>query len=83
MIVSCGKDGIIRLWDWRQHTKLKELKGHKGKDTSICLSPRENFLVSGGLDCKVRVWETSSGNLVQEFPNNENGVKAVACSRDG
>ena len=61
----------------------KILTGHADMVTSVSFSPDGSHIVSGSDDCSVRVWNTTSGNLVLSMCEGQNKVKSVCFSVDG
>eukprot|EP00736_Rhodelphis_marinus_P006102 Rmarinus@m.25576 len=60
---SAGNDGIVRLWDSRKSgSAVREIVAHSGPVRSLLWDARANCIVSGGLDGRVRVWDTGTGN---------------------
>src|ERR1700688_433016 len=57
------------------------LKGHTAPVRSVCYSV-SGKLASGGDDCKVRLWEPSSGKLIATLKADAS-VEAVSFQPDG
>jgi WD40 repeat protein len=93
LIATGGEDGIVggmtRLWerdptDLRQKARPKELPGSKasGKIKAVAISPDDRWLISGGEDSFVRVWDLKTepiGNPVRLAGS----ITALAISPDG
>jgi len=62
--------------------KKKILQGHDEHITSIDFSSDGKYLVSGGFDKKVKIWEVSTGQLVHSFEENNESIFSVAFSPD-
>lgn len=55
--VSVGEDSTCCLWSCSGRV-LKKFKGHKGKSIwSMCVDKGENFVITGGGDNSVRLWQ--------------------------
>jgi U3 small nucleolar RNA-associated protein 12 len=54
-IVSCSKDGSLKVWDVGQQRCVQTLPGHRGEVWSFDCSDR--WMVSGGKDADLRVWQ--------------------------
>jgi WD40 repeat protein len=68
-----------QLWDLRKHSCVKTLKGHRSEVTSICFSPDCSWLVSGGRDGAVKVWDLRANCNYQTVSSTE-PVKQVLIS---
>ncbi|RJO67133.1 MAG: EAL domain-containing protein [Myxococcales bacterium] len=69
--------------DDRKGINLERFTGHRGMVKSVTISPDGRWIISGGWDETVRVWESASGKLVRTLRGHEGGVNAVAMSPDG
>jgi dipeptidyl aminopeptidase/acylaminoacyl peptidase len=77
-------DGVIL--QWRLDSDQPERKfsaGHAGAVRSLALTPKENWLVSGGGDSTVRVWGVAKGTELNRFTKHEESVLAVLFAEDG
>jgi transcription initiation factor TFIID subunit 5 len=55
--------------------EIKTMSGHTQPITSLSFSAESSTLVSGGLDCTVRVWDVkTSGGLKKSLSNGINGA---------
>ena len=64
-------------------TLLHTLTGHRGGVWGVAISPDGQFIVSGGNDETVRVWDLQTGNLLGILIGHTSAVQAVAISPDG
>ena len=63
--------------------ELRTFTGHKGAVTSVAYSPDGKFLLSGGEDQTLKLWEVASGKEVRTFTGNRGAVTSVAFSPEG
>lgn len=59
------------------------LRGHTDWIYSIAISPDGQTLASGSFDKTIKLWELSTGSLIQTLSNHSKGVCCVAISPDG
>lgn len=74
----------IFLWDpATPQSRPIVLKGHKGDVKSLAFSPRGRYLVSGGNDTRVCLWDPRSGELESVLEGHTDRVSAVAVDAQG
>jgi U3 small nucleolar RNA-associated protein 12 len=54
---TTSKDGTVRFWDGDRFEQILLLHGHKAEASCLAISRSGAFVLSGGLDRQVRVWE--------------------------
>uniref|UniRef100_A0A7C9A9Q7 Uncharacterized protein n=1 Tax=Opuntia streptacantha TaxID=393608 RepID=A0A7C9A9Q7_OPUST len=68
--LASSMDGSIKLYDHRltKRGAIQSYEGHVNSHTRVQLGidPFERFVMSGGEDCKVRIWSIKSGELLFE-----------------
>ena len=73
-VFACGKDPKVRLTAGPKPdgspaantaTRLRDFVGHTGSVGALALTPDGKFLVTGGSDNTVRVWEVSSAKQLR------------------
>lgn len=93
VIVSGWNDGVIRAHSPETAESLWEITdAHKNGVTSLLLSNNGRFLMSGGAEGDVRVWEVQSRQLVSHLKEHtmpvtglalfDDDAHALSCSRD-
>jgi WD40 repeat protein/tRNA A-37 threonylcarbamoyl transferase component Bud32 len=71
VIVSCGEDKTIKLWDAPNGTELMTLRGHDGKVISAIFSPDGKRIASVGSDKTIRVWDSQSGKELMKLAGDD------------
>eukprot|EP00741_Cyanophora_paradoxa_P001918 tig00000523_g1857.t1 len=93
-IVSGSLKKSMRVWDAETGAELLQLQGHRGTVTSVVFSvPRGadamgrgagaqdgRWIVSGGWDDLVRVWDAETGAELLQLQGHAGGVTSVAVS---
>lgn len=83
LLVSCGKDSTLIIWDFVSKKILKTLTFQKGIITSVQFSPNGKFLISGGTDNMVYLFDLEKNKVIGEFNKHTNDVTSVAFTSDG
>ena len=93
MIVSGSTDGTVRLWNaviGKQITILNHTSWGNflfswlnAPVHSVAYSPDGNTVAAGGMDSKVRLWDTQTPKLKTTLTGHTGPVKAVVYSPDG
>lgn len=80
--LASSMDGSMRLYDRRllQRGAVQSYKGHVNSYTRIQIGvdPAERFVMSGGEDCKLRLWSIKSGELLFE-DKFSNSILSTVC----
>ncbi|XAR56192.1 hypothetical protein NMG60_11036573 [Bertholletia excelsa] len=80
--LASSMDGLIRLYDHRlvQRGPIQSYEGNVNSHTRIQLGvdPCERIVMSGGEDCKLRLWSIKSGELLFE-DKFMNSIPSTVC----
>ncbi|KAI6012810.1 hypothetical protein F5J12DRAFT_820855 [Pisolithus orientalis] len=82
IVTSSFNDPILRLWDTESTGSMGITRRHKGLVGYVSFSSDGQRLVSGGKDCRVRVWDAETGAMTAEL-FLEREVYRVGFSTDG
>ena len=82
MSSSPGAASVI-LFDAKDGTIVKELKGVEKLATCIEISPNGELVAAGGLGGEVVLWRLSDGQLLARMEGHTQEVQTVAFSHDG
>lgn len=81
---SASADHSARAWELsRQSRPPAHRLRHAAGVTDVALSPDGQLLISGSLDCTVRIWDTTSGSSVQTLRGHQDAVRSVDCAPGG
>ncbi len=83
LIVGCGLDRIIRLWDSDSGRELRQLQGHVQIAWMAAFLPGGERLVSVGEDSTIRIWNVADGAEIEQLPGHPGPVWCMAVSPDG
>jgi WD40 repeat protein len=65
---TASKDGCLMKWDLKTNKKTVFGKNqHKGQISTIAISYDGNFLVSGGRDKQIKIWNPESLEIIETF----------------
>jgi len=54
---TTSKDGTLRFWDADRFQQILVLEGHTAETNCLCINKTGAFVLSGGMDRQIRVWE--------------------------
>jgi WD40 repeat protein len=78
LAVTAARDTTLRAWRPSTGKPLCDMRGHTGPVTSILLCPVDGSVVSGSLDCSVKLWNVDDnvGTLSKSI-YTFNGIKCL------
>lgn len=84
---SASKDGAILRWDLATQTKTrlqlpaddvsKATKDHEKAVLALALSSDGKFLVSGGMDKLLRVWDAEKNEVLETFQGHRDAISSL------
>ncbi|XP_044536058.1 WD repeat-containing protein 36 [Gracilinanus agilis] len=60
-------DFSLSVLDIETRKTVREFFGHQGKINDMAFSPDGRWLISGSMDCSIRIWDLPSGCLIDCF----------------
>jgi len=81
-LASAATDGTIKLWDLVAGKERFPPEGHRGRCTSVAISPDAKTLASAGEDRTIRLWDLATAKTVRTLRGHA-AVQAVTFSPDG
>src|SRR5262249_5965824 len=79
---ALGLDSTVRVGSAGRKETVA-LEGHTKRIFALAFSPDAKWLVSGGQDNTVNVWDVSDGKLLHALTTDDQPLNAVALSPDG
>jgi WD40 repeat protein len=78
-----GSRGEVFLWDAHSGERLHTFADALGSVLALDWSPREELLVSGGIDGMLRWWDVQSGECVWVREAHQGAVQSLRISHGG
>ncbi|XP_058920761.1 periodic tryptophan protein 2 homolog isoform X1 [Kogia breviceps] len=80
---GCSGLGQLLVWEWQSESYVLRQQGHFNSMVSLAYSPDGQYIVTGGDDSKVKVWNTLSGFCFITFTEHSSGVTGVTFTTTG
>ncbi|ETN41331.1 uncharacterized protein HMPREF1541_03266 [Cyphellophora europaea CBS 101466] len=77
LLAAAGDARVVSLYDAESGEQVANLQGHEGWITSLDWSATGAYLLSGGLDGRVKVWDVEVRKCVATHSESEKGLWAV------
>ncbi|XP_074096167.1 periodic tryptophan protein 2 homolog [Cotesia typhae] len=74
--------GQLLVWEWQSETYVLKQQGHAHDMTCLAYSGDGLWIVTGGDDGKVKLWNTTTGFCVATFSEHSSRVTEVIFSND-
>ena len=71
----------LNYWQRRMHSSLKTFRGHSNRVGGVAVSPDGHLIATVSNDKTARIWDVSSGRLLQTLLGHTHWVRPVASSR--
>jgi len=82
-LLSGWSDGRVRAHDAETGKNLWHIdNAHRGGVSALQLSHNERFVITGGVEGEVRVWELRSRELVSHLKEHSGAVNSIALYKD-
>uniref|UniRef100_A0A667XMP3 PWP2 small subunit processome component n=1 Tax=Myripristis murdjan TaxID=586833 RepID=A0A667XMP3_9TELE len=80
---GCSGLGQLLVWEWQSESYVFKQQGHFNNMASLAYSPDGQYIVTGGDDGKVKVWNTNSGLCFVTFTEHTSSVTNVTFTSSG
>ncbi|KAI5941449.1 periodic tryptophan protein 2 homolog [Manis javanica] len=80
---GCSGLGQLLVWEWQSEAYVLKQQGHFNSMVALAYSPDGQYIVTGGDDGKVKVWNTLSGFCFVTFTEHSSGVTGVTFNGTG
>lgn len=80
LLVSCGKDRLVRLWDPKSPPRsncVAKLHGHNGAISSIVADPDGSQVYTASLDKSIKIWDLAAKRCSDTLLGHVAGVAAM------
>lgn len=82
-MVTCGEDGVTRMWDAPSFSQQRACPGHGGAVFCAVFHPDGSRLVTGSYDNLIKVWDVDSGDEILTLRGHTFSTTGLAFSPDG
>jgi WD40 repeat protein len=82
-LLSCGRDGTVRLWDVTTRQEIRQYLGHTDQVWAARISPDDRFVLTGCHDKKIRLFDLETGEEKKVLTGHDGPVLHVEFAPDG
>lgn len=72
--------GQLLVWEWQSEQYVMKQQGHSNEMNCVAYSPDGQYIVTGGDDAKVKVWNVNNGFCFITFSEHTSAVTAIEFS---
>ncbi|XP_037552519.1 PWP2 small subunit processome component [Nematolebias whitei] len=80
---GCSRMGQLLVWEWQSESYVFKQQGHFNNMAALAYSPDGQYIVTGGDDGKVKVWNTNSSLCFVTFTEHTSSITNVAFTSSG
>ncbi|GBP40588.1 Periodic tryptophan protein 2 homolog [Eumeta japonica] len=77
---GCPNIGQLLVWEWQSEQYVLKQQGHSMDMTCLSYSPDGLYIVTGGYDGKVKVWNTMTGFCFVTFSEHSSAITSIVFS---
>lgn len=74
--------GQLLVWEWQSEQYVMKQQGHASEMNCVAYSPDGQYIVTGGEDAKVKVWNVNNGFCFVTFSEHTSAVTAIEFSNN-
>jgi periodic tryptophan protein 2 len=78
-----SKHGQLLVWEWQSESYILKQQGHHHEMSCLSYSQDGQFIVTGGSDSKVKLWNTQTGFCFVTFTEHTSAITAVEFAKKG
>jgi WD40 repeat protein len=82
-VVTCSDDGLVNYFDLDAAQIAVSLRGHPGMVLSAAPSPCGKYVVSGGTDRSIMIWDKKTRESIYDVKLHEDSVWGIAYALNG
>ncbi|KAK9156141.1 hypothetical protein Sjap_003621 [Stephania japonica] len=82
LLATCAMNGVGRLWNMPQLSKVVPLKGHTERATDVAFSPMGKYLATASADHTAILWNTE-GTMLKKFEGHLDRLARIAFHPSG
>ncbi|KAG9300737.1 hypothetical protein G9A89_023535 [Geosiphon pyriformis] len=82
ILVSCGDDGMIKVWDLRQKDAVETFR-QQYQVTAVCFSEAGDSIFAGGLDNEITSWDLRKKIAAYNLKGHIDTISGLSLSPDG
>merc|ERR1712007_131767 len=79
LIVSCGWDRLVKVWNLNNCKLRTNLIGHTGYLNTVTVSPDGSLCASGGKDGVAMLWDLNEGKRLYSLPCEQGDIIHTLC----
>ncbi|XP_070161171.1 periodic tryptophan protein 2 homolog [Polyergus mexicanus] len=80
--IGCSHAGQLLVWEWQSETYVMKQQGHRTNMNCLAYSPDGQYIVTGGDDGKVKLWNILSNFCTLTFHEHTSSISGVLFSHN-